>query len=232
MFKLLLPKIALLLLLSIPGFTKVVGQNDSTLTNLKKSAFTALKKGELDTARLFFQQIIANFPDQPRAVGLSYNNLGVIELGEGFNIRAITYSEKAIEVYRGTGNDTLIAKSLYNAARIFKRLGQYEKAVEFLLEAIILFEKNDLNNDLSRAYNVLSNLYQLSDNPDLALQYNNYAVEIAIENNDSTLIAYYINNRGKIYMDMDFYNKAVTDFERALEIKILLSDQELSLIHI
>jgi two-component sensor histidine kinase len=226
MFKLLLPKIVLLLLLSSTCFIQVAGQNDSTLIQLKTSAFTALEKGELDSARIFFKLIIANYRDQPRAVGLSYNNLGVIDLKEGFNIRALTYSNRAIEVYKGTGNDTLVAKSLYNAARIFKRLGQYEKAVEFLLEAIILFEENELNDDLSRAYNVLSNLYQLIDNLDLALRYNNYAVEIATENKDSTLIAYYVNNRGKIYIDMDFYNKAITDFKKALEIKILLSDQE------
>ncbi len=203
-------------------FTALVSGNEDTralASTLQKEAFEALKDKRYEPARAKFQQLANSYPDSAELRGLCFNNLGAIDLIEGLNSRAIQYIEQALNEYKKSKKDTLIAICLYNNGLVYKRLAQYDKATESLLKAIRLFEQNDRIVDLSKTYNVLGNLFKSTNDFEKALTYHNKAVDNSILLNDSLLLAKFLNNRGITYMEMEFYDEALKDLKQSLLIK-------------
>jgi two-component sensor histidine kinase len=194
--------------------------NDSSLIKLKSKAYFFLKNDKLDSARIYFNKIIIKYPDNPKVVALSYNNIGVIDFKEGFNVRALRYLEKALQVYKSYGNDSLTAKTLYNNGTIYKQLGQYEKANKLLLEATDIFERKQMLIDLSKAYNVIANLNKRTNDFKNALVYHNKSIAVAKSFIDSSLFISYVNNRGTTFLEMEFFDEASYDFQTALKYKL------------
>ncbi|MBL4710061.1 MAG: tetratricopeptide repeat protein [Flavobacteriales bacterium] len=211
----------LILILALFSFCELFPNpiEDSTLIHTKAKAYQSYKDGEYDDARKSFQQLIDHYPNNLELVALCYNNLGAIDKIEGFNSRAIKYCQKALNTYEKLGRDTLTAKCLYNNGLVYKSLGQYEKATADLLRAVKIFEAYDLLEDLSKSYNVLANLFSTSNSFELALEYHSKAIENSQELSDSVLLAKYLNNRGKTYFEMEFFEEAVQDYKFSLLIK-------------
>lgn len=201
---------------------------DSSILALKNKAFSALKDNEPDIARNYFLQLIQENPDSAELKAMCYNNLGAIDIREGFNVRGFDYLQKAIETYERAQKDTLLAKALYNVGRSYKLRGQYEKATELLLRALKIFEENEKKVDLSKTYNVLGNLNRELSNLETALHYHELACELTSELKDSNRLAIYLNNKGSTYFEMEFYEEAIADFRNSLAIKLKANLQESS----
>lgn len=218
--KLLLPQSMSIILLFSCCLLLNASSNDSSLELIKKKAFESLRKEQYDTSRHYFNALIEKYHDRPRVVGMSYNNLGVIDLEEGFTIRGLDYAQKAIDVYREFGNDSLIAKGLYGKGYLLKELGQYDKAVQLLLESVVIFEELSMNRELSSAYNILGNIYKRNNDLDKSFEYNSKSLRIAKVLKDSMLIASRVNNRGKIYFGMERFEEAIESYLEAEDMKL------------
>jgi len=197
----------------------LLANKDSSISILENKAYTALVNNQPDIARTYYSQLIQKNPDSAELVAMCYNNLGAIDIREGFKVRGLDFLQKAIETYESAGKDTLLAKTLYNTGRSYKLLGQYEKATELLLRALNVFEEYEMKVDLAETYNVLGNLNGDLGNLETALRYHELACKIAIEGKDSIRLAMYLNNKGSTYFEMEFYKEAITDFQNSLTIK-------------
>lgn len=197
----------------------LLANKDSGISVLENKAYTALVNNQPDIARTYYLQLVQENPDSAELRAMCYNNLGAIDIREGFKVRGLDFLQKAIETYESAGKDTLLAKTLYNTGRSYKLLGQYEKATELLLRALNVFEEYEMKVDLAETYNVLGNLNGDLGNLETALRYHELACKIAIEGKDSIRLAMYLNNKGSTYFEMEFYKEAITDFQNSLTIK-------------
>ncbi|CAM3808440.1 tetratricopeptide repeat protein [Arcobacter cloacae] len=100
---------------------------------------------------------------------------------------------------------------------IFKDIGKYEKALEYL-EKTLKIEEDDLS--LAVTYNNISIIYQNIKNFQKALEYQKKSIEIKekfLDKNDSELASSY-NNLATIYMDIYNYEKALEYSKIAINI--------------
>jgi two-component sensor histidine kinase/TolA-binding protein len=202
---------------------RVYAQSD---LELKETAFKALKAKDYDKARSNFKLLIIQYPDSAKLLGMCYNNLGIIDIKEEFNARALENFEMSRKAYEQFGDDTLLAKSLVNNASIYKILGQYEQATLLTIRALKIFEKENRTLESAKASNTLGNIYKESNNLELALKYHNRAFELAKELNDSNQISKALNNRGSTFLEMEYFNQAASDFKQALKIKLQFENKK------
>ena len=100
---------------------------------------------------------------------------------------------------------------------IFKDIGKYEKALEYL-EKTLKIEETDLS--LAVTYNNISIIYQNIKDFQKALEYQKKSIEIKekfLDKNDSELASSY-NNLATIYMDIYNYQKALEYSKIAINI--------------
>ena len=77
--------------------------------------------------------------------------------------------------------------------------GNYRKGLESSLAAISIFEKNDLQDDLSTAYNNLANAYYNTNELDKSLEFNFKALEVRQTLNDSPQYFFYFKKYLRLY---------------------------------
>ena len=100
---------------------------------------------------------------------------------------------------------------------IFKDIGKYEKALEYL-EKTLKIEEDDLS--LAVTYNNISIIYQNIKDFQKALEYQKKSIEIKekfLDKNDSELASSY-NNLATMYMDIYNYQKALEYSKMAIKI--------------
>lgn len=101
-----------------------------------------------------------------------------------------------------------IAKSaeLNRRGKVNNDLGDYDKAIDYLKEAIELNPRNDI------AWNNLGFSYYRKGDHDKALEYYRKAIELNPKNDSAW------NNLGLIYLDMKDYDNAIKYFREAIEL--------------
>ena len=100
------------------------------------------------------------------------------------------------------------ARSFNDRGSCYRKLGEYDKAIDDYLSAI------NLDSDLAFVYNNLASTYRKQDKTEKALK--NYTLAIEIDNNYA--MAY--NNRGSLYLDLGDNNKSLSDIDKAISLDL------------
>ncbi|MBN2348000.1 MAG: tetratricopeptide repeat protein [Bacteroidales bacterium] len=117
-----------------------------------------------------------------------YHMLGVWHQKQDQYTQALKMNEIALKLAKKL-NDTLgIAILLGNTATLYRDMGEPEKTLSLLFQALEL--KLSLQKDPSHTYNDIAETYFLIDNPDKALFYANKAIESATQNNNLNQLKY------------------------------------------
>ncbi len=143
--------------------------------------------------------------------------------GEGI----ITYAQKILELYLGLEADELYVEDYYRMADCYNNLGigyekleQYSRARRNYGKSITLNEayEAERKEQLADNYNNLADLYRKTGNLNRALQYINKAIgyEKQLNRPQELSIEYY--NRGEIFFESDEFEKALWDYQKALEL--------------
>jgi len=106
----------------------------------------------------------------------------------------------------------------------YKRMGEYDKAQEFLEKALhIRKQTNDLEG-LAATYSNIGEIYRNHGDYKNALEYSNEALKIDQKNKDLVGISYSLNNIGEIYTFLGNYPKALEYCLQAMKIREQLKD--------
>ena len=166
-------------------------------TKLKESRFlvnsytlVGIMYGELDDydiAEVYFQKIdsIASLTNNKSVLYHNYINLGIMNMNKDLN-KALEYLEKAEKHFKSKGNESFtLVGLLNNKAVVYKRLGEYDKALGILKNTLKTITP-DHSYYVSFCSNISTN-YLLKKQADSALVYINKALDNPAEN-------LYINN--------------------------------------
>lgn len=168
----------------------IKGNYDGALKHFEKaeSIFTRLTQDNPDDS--WFQSGLAR----------SHASLGVIFSEQSNYYRAIENYQKAVRIYSEIGQTVNQSKALNNIAVVYKSQQKYDKALEFLKEALDLQVKNGESTVSVTLTNIGNCYFQLGDYPNALRYYQRAQTEF-----DRTA-----NVRGEALLDTylgDFYLK-------------------------
>lgn len=153
--------------------------------------------------------------------------------------RALIYSNKndyynALDNYNKSRNfyaqlnDTLgIAKVNNSIGLIEIKRGNYTFGLKNSLAAIEVFEKRNLKEELSKAYNNLAEAYQQTYQIEKALEFNEKALKVRTQLGDSTGMKVSTKNIAMLYSERKEHRKAIEFYEQALDLLDPKTDQNL-----
>ncbi|MBC2846649.1 tetratricopeptide repeat-containing sensor histidine kinase [Winogradskyella flava] len=150
-------------------------------------------------------------------------------LAESIYYRALVYTNRndyynAIDNYEKSRkyhlqiSDTLgVAKVSNSIGLIEIKRGNYVVGLKNSLSAIDIFEKQDLKEELSTAYNNLAEAYFKTNQIDKAIEFNLKALEVREQINDRQGIINSTKNIADLYSLRKEYRKAIEYYEKVLE---------------
>lgn len=156
---------------------------------------------------------------------------------EAYYYRALIYTERddyynAIDGYSKSRDyfsqvrDTLgIAKVNNSIGLIEIKRGNYASGLKNSLSAIDVFEKRNLKDELSKAYNNLAEAYFNTNQIEKSLEFNKKALSVRTQLADSTGIKNSTKNIGLLYSMRKEHRKAIEYYEKTLSLLNPKTDQ-------
>lgn len=143
--------------------------------------------------------------------------------------RSVVVYRMALEVAEKSKNKLLLITTLVNLANYEIISKNYQKAYDLLSKAQKLNNEEDKNNEsnLSKSEKVritaeISNIFGLlsfyTENYREAIDFYKDAIEIKVEQNDSSDVDLYFRNIGEVYKKTQNYKNALDNITKALEI--------------
>lgn len=109
--------------------------------------------------------------------------------------KALDWQFRALEIYTALEDESNIAKSQYNIARQYYRLGQFHKTLEYTAKALSYYESNGIENMFQlECYNLNGVVYSKINNTAQAELYFNKLAEGSRRIKDSTRLLSALNN--------------------------------------
>lgn len=142
-------------------------------------------------------------------IGNSYWYEGVYELAQNYYLMAARQ-------YESIGDNIGLGQTYNNIGEVYKKMGDYEKALEFLVLSADL-KKNDLSTRAITLYNI-AELYIILNNLPTASQFIEESLSLAIKMDDRKVIGYDYNGLGIIERRLKKYPEALDYFGRAEKI--------------
>ncbi|WP_372644432.1 tetratricopeptide repeat protein [Ancylomarina sp.] len=128
------------------------------------------------------------------------------------------YYEKAVSKFNEIGNLIQAGKVLGNIGLIYKRRGEYTKALEYYLKEIEIFSEINHTVGLSSIYINMGSLANTMGNTSRAGEYFNSALKLAEKENNIADQISALNNLGAIYESQDKFHEALDAYEKSLKI--------------
>ncbi len=130
------------------------------------------------------------------------NNAGSLFSSLGMQDSSIAYLEVALKIDEARGFHEGLAKTYYDIGSTYKRKGQYELALRYMLQSRDINEQiGDKPQRIIGNYNVLGILYQNTGDTAASLASYRKAVDLALKNADSSNLCMLYGNISALYMN-------------------------------
>jgi tetratricopeptide (TPR) repeat protein len=139
-------------------------------------------------------------------IGNSYWYEGVFEFAQNYFLLAARQ-------YQSIGDSIGLGQTYNNVAEVYKKMQDYEKALEYLNLSVQLKRKDNATRALT-LYNI-GEVYVFINNLSKASEFIDEALLFAIKNNDNKVIGYCYNGLGIIHSKQKKYNQAIDYFLKA-----------------
>jgi two-component system, cell cycle response regulator len=141
--------------------------------------------------------------------------------------KAIGYGKEALAILKNTPDSHVEISVLRDMAWAYLNLSDYENATASSVRARKLAEKSNDREGLSDAINILGVIAQRRDQPIVAVNYFEQALEIQKQLSLKEDIAQSLNNLGFVYsMALNDYDRGIEYHLQALKLREELKDQE------
>lgn len=201
---------------SLNKITKVDSNIIITMNTLVRELIT--NDGKYSEAERYSNLIIKKSKaiNYQKGIAKAYMNVGIMHILKGENKAALEKFFFILENFKNSAG--LVGKSLSNIAYVYANMGNYNKALEYDLKSLSVFEKN---NDKIEQYKSLTNVgstFLKLNELNKALQYYDKSLVLAKEFKDTIEISQLYTNKGIIYNNQKNYEKALRYFYKSLEI--------------
>ncbi|MBX2956407.1 MAG: tetratricopeptide repeat protein [Cyclobacteriaceae bacterium] len=201
---------------SLVRFSKIP-QDSNYVTSLNKLATEVLRYNPIASRRIG-QHVseIARTLNYRRGYARSLTVIGNSYWSEGVFELAQEYYFMAAREYQEAGDSVGWGQTYNNIGEVYKRLGEPEKALEFLLHSIEL-KKKDLTTKAITYYNIGELYYGIGDLK-TAVSYFENSLSQALRDNNKRVIAYNYMGFGLVNLKQKKYESALEYFTRAEKI--------------
>lgn len=190
-------------------------------------AFTYSNLKEYEKAANLYKLALDNLDDSvstdTRCAVL--NNLGECYTYLGKFHLALKYCDQAMKL-RTKHSLPGIGSSCYNLAIIYTELQEYDKSIDFGIQALELFRKAPDKRKVANILNVLGIAYAAIGDYALGLSCFHESLQIREDNQENTAVALVLNGIGNLYYLQEDFANALIFHKRALQIRRTLSDSD------
>ncbi len=131
-----------------------LGDDDGWGIALYEYGMTLFRQGEIDRARLAFEQMASTIPEATRSITASAHlGLGMLDAHKGHFESALHHFEESRTTFAGFGNYRQLAHALGNLANIHFSLGNLDMYCSLMEETILLDRKLGDLDDLAVSFN-------------------------------------------------------------------------------
>ncbi|MCD4702631.1 MAG: tetratricopeptide repeat protein [Candidatus Aegiribacteria sp.] len=131
--------------------------------------------------------------------------------------KACNLIEQALSIAQDNGIENLCARCYMIEGISYSYRGEYEKALDYSLKALAIYEDTPDKIDLSSTLNAIGIIYGKRKDHDNALKYYFRSLAIREDIGDKKGIAVTTNNISNIYQDQEDIEKALEFVERSLQ---------------
>jgi tetratricopeptide (TPR) repeat protein len=181
------------------------------------------KMGQFDKSQQVYETLLDQATDESEKSSI-YHQIALAKDEQGEYEEAITFYDKAIEIYKKTLplNDLSFASTYNNIGNVYRNMGDYPKALSSYEKAHEIKQQSLPPNhpDLAGSYNNMGIVHKNMGDYPKALSSHEKALEIrkqSLPPNHPDLAGSY-NNIGAVYGNMGDYSTALSYLEKDLEI--------------
>jgi CHAT domain-containing protein len=157
--------------------------------------YTCINNGKIDSALFFFTSVTDYYQKANNKIYLApaYVNLGIVSNLFGDYTLALSFYQKAEELYFELKDSAQLFYVYFSKANIFETQKDYKKAEQYYLQALAILNKNPFDNKqrIASIYNNLGILYRNTGNNEKAIDY--FLVSIKLKENSDKLFSAYGN---------------------------------------
>lgn len=206
----------LLFIYSILFFSiiNIYGQ-DSLLYKKQEDAFRLIFENR-EKAIVLIDSLISEYEHvQTHVQGKNLSNKGVYYAIQNQLDSSIYYFEQALHI---TEKDHVFYPNLSNnLAIVYKKKGDYEQALDVLVEALNIAKQQDNFEALGKLYSETASLYRSLNQYDLAIEYSLKSIEVDEQNNGNQKFIYNKKQRlANLYSDLGNYAFAKDIYEEII----------------
>ena len=174
--------------------------------------------GYLDSCYYYATKSLAlNIPNDTITADI-YNRLIILERNYGHYEKAVQMGNRALELYRKTGDSAGVAEAMLNRANIYRIQGKFKYALNDLFTVLNIYELQHDSSHISRTMGNVGNLYMDIGKPEKAKMYLLEAIKYAAFLGYDTRYADPLNNYGALVYDEQKYDSAYFYFDSAKRI--------------
>lgn len=141
-------------------------------------------------------------------------------------MRALDYAKQALEMSEGRGKQVQVAEALRHIGVVYRQLGSFNMAMDFLYESNIIFQREGDLIGIARTYSNIGLVFWEQGHLENALENFFQALRILEDLGDRTVLAPVLNNIGLVYQSQKDYDLAEDFHLRSLQIKRDLADEK------
>jgi len=183
------------------------------------------------TAREFFINARKNaviFRDSLQ-IAISYNRMGLLYESLGIFDSSLYVFNQELAIYKRIKNDERTCTALENIGTIHLNRGEYGTATAYLLEALTIAEKRQDLNKLAYLYMKLGKVYAETKDFTEAEKWLNKGIDLSVAGKDLMKAAIGYNALGIVYKNEGKYEKALAEFDTALQTLKNLNNKSLTM---
>lgn len=188
-------------------------------TNILIQLAKCYQDSSFSKATYYSEQALESAKLMNDSIGLAdiYYSLGFIQLLKGENNSASKNLTKAYNLYHLTKNKLGIARCSDNLASIFRYAGSFEKALEYHLNSLAVFDEFKDTSGIIGVKNNLGILYRNLKNNQKSISYYQAALKLALKSNNK-LLSTVFNSIGSYYWYKQLNDSALYYYRKALNI--------------
>ncbi|CAF0986632.1 unnamed protein product [Adineta steineri] len=179
--------------------------------------------GQVDYAEKYYERGLKELSSKHANVVYYYHGLGLVKKEHGDFVSSLCYFEKALALYKKTGNQSSVASIYNNIATVHSAKGDYKEARNSYDMALTIYitENGQNHEDVAMCYNNIGAIYYQEKKYLDAFNFYEKAVNIwqrTLPADHSQLGVSY-SNIGAVCLNLHDYTSALENYHRALTIK-------------
>lgn len=144
-------------------------------------------------------------------IAITYRKMGQYKMAKDYHLLALDLAEKI-------DDKETIESSYHGIGFLYETVGDYDEAIKYYLLSLEIAEQRNAKNGIIVTMQNISKTYNKNENLEKAQETIKNAYDLALEYNDTVLIANVLHDYGEVLIEVGDYQEALEKLNQALEV--------------